>query len=117
MLGTLLLDRVALEEADRHAREAVALAGWTLRPGNWRRAESESLLGDCLTARGRYDDAEPLLLTSSSALRTSLVSGHGRTRKSLERLTALYTAWDEPKKAEEYRRLLRPAESTGQDQQ
>ena len=58
--------------------------------------------------RGHYAQAEPLLVESYPVLRDARGAMDARTRRSLERLVALYEAWEKPDKAAEHGRLLHP---------
>ncbi len=55
-------------------------------------ASSESVLGACLTAEGRYPEAEVLLLRAHAALESSLGRDHDRTVEARSRLDDLYRA-------------------------
>lgn len=86
------------------------------------RYRDEVLLGAALAGQQRYEEAEPLLVTSYASLRDKLgdscktsrpgpcVSWEARpthvTREALERLVELYEAWGKEEKAAEYRALL-----------
>ena len=83
-------------------------------------AHARSVLGECLTALGRYDEAEPLVLESYERLQAVLGESGTETRKALPRIVKLYEAWDasEPnqgyaEKAAEWRAKL-PKEETAE---
>ena len=59
-------------------------------------ASSESVLGACLTAEGRYREAEALLLRAHAGLEASCGHDHARTVEARKRLTDLYEAWGRP---------------------
>lgn len=61
--------------------------------------------GVCLTGLGRYAEAEEALLEGYDILDAALGSDHVHTRKALPNLVALYDAWGQPEKAEEWRKL------------
>lgn len=61
-----------------------------LPPGHWMVGVVEGGYGACLTAMGRFDEAEPRLLESHRVLLAALGAGHERTRTAVERLIALY---------------------------
>ena len=71
--------------------------------GHWATANTESLLGGCLTKQGRYDEAEPFLLNSYPTIASAPGVPPARVRQALERIVALYEAWGKPEKASEWR--------------
>ncbi len=66
----------------------------------------KSLLAVCLGSQGRFEEAEPLLLDSYTALRDERGLENDSTRQALERLTRLYEDWGRPEEAERYRSLV-----------
>ncbi len=68
---------------------------------------TESMLGNCLTALGRYQEAEPLLLGSYSRFKDRRGADHPSSRRALGRLLALYEAWGRPESAAHYREQAR----------
>jgi tetratricopeptide (TPR) repeat protein len=99
-----LLTRHSPAEAEPLAREALAIfqAGHARAE---RTADASSVLGGCLTALGRYAEAEPLLTAGLAGLSQA----HGdasRQRQAIERLVALYSAWQQPKRAATYSAML-----------
>ena len=66
------------------------------------------LLGDALRGQGRFAQAEPLLLTSYSALSGGSALGLSRawSRNALQALVRLYDAEGKPQEAAKYRSLL-----------
>ena len=60
---------------------------------------SESVLGACLTAEGRYREAEALLLRAHAALEASRGPDHARTVEAHKRLADLYRTWGRPPRA------------------
>ncbi|MCZ6690949.1 MAG: tetratricopeptide repeat protein [Planctomycetota bacterium] len=106
VMGAVLRGRGSLEEAEQVGREAVEIAKETLAPGNRRNGDFRSNYGATLTALKRYEEAERHLLEGYEGLR-DVIGGHPRTRKALNRLIDLYTAWEKPEKAKEYRALLK----------
>jgi serine/threonine-protein kinase len=84
----------------------VAVLRQTLPAQHWRVALTESALGDCLAALGRFEEAEPLLVRSPPRIEAVLGQSDRRTHAALRRIINLYEAWDRPEKAAEYRALL-----------
>ena len=73
---------------------------------HWRTAEAKRVLGKCLTALGRYPEAEAYLLES---YRTLAAQQHAPTEligKAGEQLVSLYEAWGKPEQARTYREGL-----------
>jgi tetratricopeptide (TPR) repeat protein len=58
--------------------------------------------GDCLTAFGRYAEAEPVLLESYAQLKAKLGVQDVRTQDVLTGIVALYEKWGKPKQAAAY---------------
>ena len=73
-------------------REPYELRREKLPPAAWMTANSASPLGECLLALERYDEAEPLLINSYAALRSSLGDSNPRTREAQQRLIRFYEA-------------------------
>ncbi len=65
-----------------------------------------NLLGGCLSAQGRYADAEPLLLSSYQTLQNAQGAPPEHKRLALGRIVQLYEAWGEKDKAEEWRKKV-----------
>ena len=61
------------------------------------------MLGACLTAEGRYAEAEALLLRAHAGLESSRGRDHERTVEARQRLVALYEAWGRPDRAARWR--------------
>ncbi len=72
------------------------------RPDPWRRAGAESALGECLSALGRFEEAESLLLRSQAVLESELGSANTQTRVAGRRLARLYEDWGKPSNAERW---------------
>ena len=103
----LLRDEAA--SAEPELRKAVAIRERAFAPGHWRIAEAKSLLGECLTALGRYAEAETVLLDAHRTLKPG-PGWEGDQAKATElRLFALYGAWGKPEKAATYRPGQRPS--------
>ena len=81
---------------EKHLRRALPLRVKALKPGHSAIAGTQGALGECLTAQGRYAEAEPLLKDSHRALEASLGGRDPRTQKALRRLDALSEAWRKP---------------------
>jgi tetratricopeptide (TPR) repeat protein len=105
-LASLLLGREKYEEAAPLYQELIE--GSRHAPERWQRYVPvfEGGLGRCLTAMGRYDEAEKYLLNAYRTQSARAGDDDEDSRIYLERLAVLYDAWDKPDKAREYRSRL-----------
>jgi serine/threonine protein kinase/predicted negative regulator of RcsB-dependent stress response len=100
--------RVRLARGEAAAAEALLRDVLRTREGDWtagdpRLAMTGSLLGASLTALGRYDEAEPLLLDAHRVLKDAKGRWNRDAGATAARLVALYDAWGQPGKAAPYR--------------
>lgn len=93
-------------EAEELLRSSMTHHHKTLPEGHWRLAYVQSDLGACLTALGRYAEAESLLSDGYAAIKTKRGPQHKKTIETLERIAALYTAWNKLDQAAGYRAIL-----------
>lgn len=85
-IGELRLIEGELDSARSWVREALTLRQVSLPDGHWQIAEARSLLGACLSALGRYDEAEPLLIEGHAGI-SAIRGEHDRlARGAFERL-------------------------------
>jgi serine/threonine protein kinase/tetratricopeptide (TPR) repeat protein len=96
-LAVALLRQGKAAEAETNAREALAIFR-AEQPPTWRAADAESVLGACLTAEGRYQEAEPLLLESYPILLKDKGDGAKHAAEARQRISDLYKAWGKPEK-------------------
>ena len=102
-LARVHLARKDAAAAESLLREALAIRQRAYPAGHWRIGEAEGLLGETLSALGRYDEAEGMLLDAHRLLKDG-PGWEGREAKAtLLRLVALYEAWGRPEKAALYR--------------
>lgn len=99
-------DVAAAIEGEALAIEALAMHRRQKRENFWWFAESQSVLGACLRAQGRYADAEALLLPAYEKIRRSRGARSHAARAALQRVIALYDAWERGDCAAQYRALL-----------
>ena len=85
-------------EAEANAREALAIFR-AKQPPTWRTADAESVLGGCLAAQGRFEEAEPLLLESYPLLQKDKGDGAKHAAEARQRIADLYKAWGKPEKS------------------
>ena len=111
-LAAVLNNRARLEVAlGRYAagesliRQALKIFRDTHAPGYWRIANAESVLGSCLAGFGRFAEAERLMVAAYPVVREQRGHQAAVTRELIDRIVALYEAWDQPEKADEYRAL------------
>jgi eukaryotic-like serine/threonine-protein kinase len=90
----VLAERMLLEGTDGLRR--------TIPRDRLRVALNQRALGSCLAAGGRFDEAEAELLSSYTLLREDQGDTAPLTRRTLEQLVALYTAWGRPDRATGY---------------
>ena len=100
--GSLRMDRADHDEAGPLLREALVIVQQTL-PGHWFIAQAQSRLGGCLTALGRFDEAEPLLLDGYAGLQAALSDQDERTVQARAYLAAFYAASGQSAKIAAYR--------------
>ncbi len=100
--ASLLLSEGKTAEAEAEAREALA-ALRVKSPDPWRIPDAESFLGGCLTALGRYPEAETLLLESYPLLQKDKGEGAKHAGEARQRIVDLYTAWGKPERLAAYR--------------
>ncbi len=101
-LVTSLLGMGRLQIAAGEANQAEPLLQEALQiqmqaaPEHWRTAEIQSVLGECLAAQRRFDEAEPLLLASYQGIREKKGDRSSTTREALARVVRAYEDWDKP---------------------
>ncbi len=102
-IGVVLLEEDDPLQAQTPLRQSVLVLENALSKNHWRTAEARSFLGDCLARLGRFDEAEPLLLSGHQDLLAQRGPNHRRTREARERLAGLYEKWGRPQEAAQYR--------------
>lgn len=100
--GLILAKTGQPKEGEKILREAVKIRTDLLPKGHYWVALANSALGECLTIEKRYDEAEPLLLESYEALKTSQGVNNPRTQLAGRRLVTLYKNWGRPDAANAY---------------
>lgn len=108
VLANLRCDLNEHLEAERLFKQTMEVSGRLLPKGDPKRERYPISYGLYLTKVERYDEAEPQLLGAYKALRDG--PGNYFTQIAIKGLVDLYTAWDKPDKAAEYRALLTPPE-------
>jgi hypothetical protein len=75
---------------------------------DWSIGATKSLLGAALTALGRYDEAETVLLEARRDLEAMRAPRRPEIEATMTRLVDLYVKWGRPEAAATYRALLAP---------
>ncbi|MGD8375525.1 MAG: tetratricopeptide repeat protein [Acidobacteriota bacterium] len=101
--GILLCRTGQAEEGERRIREALGIFQEVHEPDHFQIDMSRSMLGECLTLEGRYDEAEPLVVGGYESLREKLGEGATQSRRARARAVGLYEAWGRPEKAVPFR--------------
>ncbi|HEY0554045.1 MAG TPA: serine/threonine-protein kinase [Thermoanaerobaculia bacterium] len=97
-LSVAVLNEGKVAEAEAEIKDAL-LVFRAQQPPTWRTADAESVLGACLTAQGRFQEAEPLLLASYPVLKNDKGDGAKHAAEARQRILELYKAWGKPEKS------------------
>jgi len=98
-LAELLLMRGETAEAGELLEEALAVLRRSKPHDDWTIADTEGVYGAWLAAQGRYEEAEPYVVSAYEAVRLARGGASIRTRQARERVEALYEAWGMPQRA------------------
>jgi eukaryotic-like serine/threonine-protein kinase len=108
-MGKLRLRQQRYSDAAALLQEALAVQE-KKAPNGWVRYNTESLLGSALVAQGKYDEAEPLLVSALQGLFEQKANIPHGSRTALneagERIVQLYEQWGKPEKAAAWRGKL-----------
>jgi serine/threonine protein kinase/tetratricopeptide (TPR) repeat protein len=108
-LGDNLLKQARWQEAEPVLRECLEIREKAL-PNDWRRFSTMSLLGGALLGKGRYAEAEPLIIQGYEGTRTRLATIPApckcQLREAAGRVVRLYEAWGKPATTVEWKRTL-----------
>jgi tetratricopeptide (TPR) repeat protein len=109
-LAKLRLTQHRYQEAEPLLRESLN-AETSEGPNFWQPCELRSLLGASLAGQSKFVEAEPLLISGYRGLlqRSSAVPMDVSIPQAGERIVQLYTDWDKPDKAAEWRNELQAA--------
>jgi eukaryotic-like serine/threonine-protein kinase len=97
-LAAVLVAQGQPVEAEARVREALAIFR-AEEPPTWRVADAESVLGSCLTAMGRFNEAEPLLVRSYRVLEKDPGDGAKYAPEAMKRIRELYATMGKPDRA------------------
>jgi tetratricopeptide (TPR) repeat protein len=103
-----ILNRLGrLTEAERLVRDAIASLERTAREGDLPLALAESSLGECLSAQGRFVEAEEIMLAAHRLITAKILDENTFTVvESTIRIVDLYEKWQRPEPAAPYRESL-----------
>jgi eukaryotic-like serine/threonine-protein kinase len=108
-LARNLLTQSRSSEAEPLVREALAIRA-KATPDDWQRYEAMSLLGWVLLCRGRFAEAEPLIVPGYEGMKAReariWVPDRRRLREAAERVIRLYEAWDKLEQAQVWKAKL-----------
>jgi len=107
-VGLVLMKLERWQEAEDALREAVQLQRSFFGPENFAPARPGSALGECLTKRAQYPEAEIELLEAERVWNAHQPGGPN-VQETRRRLVDLYRAWDKPEQAETWRAKLSAA--------
>jgi tetratricopeptide (TPR) repeat protein len=102
-LARIQIARHRAIEGEQLAREALLRREQLFDNGDWRIGSAKSVLGEALTALGRYREAEPLLLDAHATVKDGPGVQGREAKATRQRLVALYEAWGRPDAAAPYR--------------
>ena len=105
LLGAILIEQDDLVGAEDQLRKALEIRENETPVVPSRVAETQSVLGGCLAAGGRYVEAEPLLVESLPIIRERWGEQQKQTVRALDRIISLYEAWGKPDDATTYRQM------------
>ncbi len=108
-LGDFYLSRGDTLKAEAQHRRRVEVYVETLGPGHAWTGFAQAVLATCLTAMGRFEEAERLLLEGHATLRETSGEENSYTQDARARLVRLYEAWGKPGFAARYRTSAPPA--------
>ncbi len=100
-------------EAEPLAREAVAIRARELPMGHPEIAEMESILGLCLSKRGRFEEAEQLTTAAYAQVSAKRGDQSWEARRIGQHCAQVYEAWGKPEKAAQWSARARPASPEG----
>ncbi len=108
-LGELRVDEMRYPEAEAMLRSCLDIQKQTM-PSDYRRYWTQTLLGASLAGEQKYEEAEPLLVSGYEGMKENAASvsdlSRQKLRKAGELVVRLYTEWNKPDKADEWRQAL-----------
>ncbi len=111
-LGENLLKQRKWADAEPALRHGLAILV-AQRPDDWSRFSAQGLLGASLRGQKKYNEAEPLLLSSYEGIKARAARipapSKDRLTQAGDRVVQFYEAWGKPDKANQWRQKLAPA--------
>jgi serine/threonine-protein kinase len=108
-LGLSLTRAGRAQEAERALRESLDRAKKVLPPADVRTSLIEGALGECLSAQGRFAEAEPLITHSYDAVRASRGEKSPLAAHAAKRAAEFYDRWKKPDLAAKFRAATTPS--------
>jgi tetratricopeptide (TPR) repeat protein len=102
--GALVLERGDDRRAEALLREAYDMGRRVVPAGDRYVCDVALALGEVLTRRGRFEEAERLVLEAERHLAAWGGPTHPRRRAAVDQVVALYRAWERPALAEKWTR-------------
>jgi serine/threonine-protein kinase len=90
--GILLARTGRVDAGEEQVRAAIRIFEQAFGPDHFQHDQGKSMLGECYLARGRYDEAKPLLVDGYQALGEKLGPLSGPTRRAQKRVARLHEA-------------------------
>jgi serine/threonine protein kinase/Tfp pilus assembly protein PilF len=106
-MGHLFAAQKDYGQADRYFREALAIRRRVLPVDHWSTVAAEFQVGSNLIRMERYAEAEPYLMDCYRVNKVQFGLEHAYTQATLTRIVDMYDDWKKPRKAAEYRTLLK----------
>jgi tetratricopeptide (TPR) repeat protein/tRNA A-37 threonylcarbamoyl transferase component Bud32 len=107
-LGRIKLRRKQPDEAEPLLRESLRIFK-KQKSESYVYFHAQTLVGECLTAQGKYPEAEPLLLAGHEGMlrrANEMRPGNNSLTDAGQRVVHLYEAWGKPEKVAEWRAKL-----------
>jgi len=101
-LGEMLSNAGQPDQAETLLRECLAGREEVLSRSDWEIANTKGLLGYCLAEKGKFTEAEPLLLAGYDRMVKGAPAS--RVAETLDRIIKLYEKWGRPEQAETWRK-------------
>lgn len=98
-LALVHMARGEYKQAEERLDEVLRICRSAYPGDHWWTAYAESVLGECLVAGKRYEEAESLLLQSHSVMKGLRGDDDRYVVEACQRIADLYDAWGEPGKA------------------
>ncbi|MDL1879083.1 tetratricopeptide repeat protein, partial [Cytophagia bacterium CHB2] len=104
-LAAALTENGNAAEAEPLARKGLQIFRDSMAAGHWQVARAESVLGGCLLALHKFDEAEPLLLSGYETLKVKRGDDDALTRRTRALLYQLYRAIGKAQQAAQFEAL------------